>query len=350
MTTTSIEWTDKVWNPVTGCSHVSEGCRNCYAEREWVRLSANPKTVYYERDFTDVRCHEDRLLEPFSWKKRQRVFVNSMSDLFHPAVPFEFIDKVFAVMGLAIRHTFQVLTKRPERMVEYLSQANISATASLGVQISIFSGELPPQNRCFIWPFPNVWLGVSVEDQKTADARIPKLLECPTAIRFVSYEPALGPVDFREWTPIPGFRCPHDGAVCHHECKTECWRADTCGKLSTPGALIDWVIAGGESGPQARPSHPDWFRQVRDQCQSAGVPFFFKQWGEYLPGELIAGDPRPEPWRQYQDGSQAWRIVEWRAASKAELQRVLFSKVGKKKAGRLLDGVEHNQFPGVERV
>lgn len=228
----SIEWTDATWNSVTGCSKVSQGCKHCYAERIFNR-------PYPGRDFTDVRTHPDRLEWPLKWRgskqaksegRPSRIFVNSMSDLFHEKVPDEFIDKVFAVMAMAKQHTFQVLTKRPERMRAFLRNPYWGRSAAL----------------------PNVWLGVSVEDQPTADKRIPILLQTPAAIRFVSYEPAIGPVDFEQYT---GYRRMRDFKE------------------------LDWVIAGGESGPHARPSHPDWFRSVRDQCQAAGIPFLFKQWG-----------------------------------------------------------------------
>lgn len=228
MITTAIEWATQVWNPVTGCLWVSSGCANCYAERHWPRLAGNPATVYHGRKFTDVQTHPERLALP-NWRDPQRVFVNSMSDLFHNAVPDSFIDQVFQVMGKGrnARHTFMILTKRPERMREY------------------FGGRL-----CLDLdrpPAPNVWLGVSVEDQGTANVRIPELQGVPAAVRFISYEPAIGPVDFSDWFEKPWF------------------------------GRIDWVIAGGESGPKARPANPDWFRSVRDQCQASGVAFFMKQ-------------------------------------------------------------------------
>ena len=227
MTKTSIEWTDRVWNPVTGCSKVSQGCKNCYAETIADRF-------WGDRKFTDVRCHEDRLEQPLHWRKPSRVFVNSMSDLFHEDVPMSFLNRVFKVMTDCPQHTFQVLTKRPIRMLAYMSQRD----------------TIPP----------NVWLGVSVEDQATADERIPLLLQTPAAVRWISYEPSLGPLDFSQ--VIMG-----DG--------------DHLDTLYNDGedAGIDWVVCGGESGPHARPMHPDWARSVRDQCIAAGVPFFMKQMG-----------------------------------------------------------------------
>ena len=183
---TKIEWTERTWNPVSGCSKVSQGCKHCYAERMWPRLSA-PDQPYEGRVFTDVQCHPKRLTEPLHWRKPWMVFVNSMSDLFHEDVPTEFIDQVFAVMALAWPHTFQVLTKRPARMLEYLS--TVRQRAGNGKQwlvvdfadhdrvLGVFRGHE--------WPLPNVWVGVSVEDQATADERIPLLLQAPAAVRFV---------------------------------------------------------------------------------------------------------------------------------------------------------------------
>jgi protein gp37 len=180
----AIEWTDATWNPVTGCTKVSQGCKNCYAERDWARLSANPKSVYYLRKFTDVAVHPARLEAPLRWSKPRRIFVNSMSDLFHEVVPDAFLDKVFAVMALSQSHTFQVLTKRPHRMLKYLSQQPLARRRWEDEVRCMQAGEL---RGCSPPPvLPNVWLGVSVEDQTTADARIPLLLQTPAAVRWIS--------------------------------------------------------------------------------------------------------------------------------------------------------------------
>ena len=259
---TGIEWTDAVWNPVTGCTKVSAGCKNCYAERDFHR-------PYPGRDFTDVRCHPERLDWPLHRRKPLRIFVNSMSDLFHEQVSSEFIDQVLIVMASARRHTFQILTKRANRMLECLHNP------AMGGYIWDLANRKHGPFMGDLWPLPNVWLGVSVEDQKTADERVPLLLQTPAAVRFVSYEPALGLVDFER-----------GGFSLLSPCKSP------TGK-SWPG--LDWVIAGGESGPGARPSHPDWFRSVRDQCQAAGVPFFMKQITEK--GRKIPFDQWPEDLR-----------------------------------------------------
>lgn len=282
---TKIEWTNATWSPVTGCSKVSEGCKHCYAEREWARLSANPKTVYHGRKFTDVMFHPERLDQPLRWKKPRMIFVNSMSDLGHESIPLDFTDRVFGYMNMCRRHTFQILTKRPKRLREVV----LHALDEEGLSV-----------------FPNVWLGVSVEDQETADERIPLLLETPAAVRFVSYEPALGPVDLSRWVIHP---------------------------------RLDWVIAGGESGPKARPSHPDWFRAVRDQCQAAGIPFFFKQWGEWIPRDQ---DPN------FEMGTGLMRSCLAGDGKSGEVG--IWRRVGKKRAGRNLDGREWNEYPQTKEV
>jgi protein gp37 len=286
---TSIEWTDKVWNPVTGCTKVSQGCKNCYAERIFQR-------PYPGRAFTDVRMHPDRLDAPLNWRKPSRIFVNSMSDLFHEAVPFEFIERIYATMADANWHSFQILTKRPGRMLEF--------TKWQAGNDHISTAE---------WP-RNVWLGVSVEDQKTADERIPQLLDTPAVVRWISAEPLLGPMNIADY-------------VCHL-CKDKNERS---GWHDRP--TLDWVVVGGESGPQARPMHPDWARALRDQCQAAGVPFFFKQWGEWAPvmqteiTEGARGDGREDRVHRFEN--------------------CVVQRFGKRRTGALLDGCEWNEYPVV---
>lgn len=260
MNQTSIEWTDATWNPVTGCTKVSAGCKNCYAEGVANRW-------WKGRKFTDVRCHEDRLDQPLKWREPRRVFVNSMSDLFHDDVPLSFIAQVFDVMARATvacgrrhkheeecwtgePHTFQILTKRPERMLRVLNEELPRFMAES------MQGDCPLSVNAEVgnWPLPNVWLGVSVENQRAADERIPLLLETPAAVRFLSCEPLLGPIDLR----VAAFN-----------------GADSIESL----AGIDWVIVGGESGPGARPCDVSWIRSIVKQCKAAGVPAFVKQLG-----------------------------------------------------------------------
>ncbi len=301
-----IEWTGETWNPVIGCDKVSPGCKNCYAIRTaWIRLH-NPKmkeryagTVEKSEagniNWTgNINMVEEVLMKPLKTKKPTVFFVNSMSDLFHKNVPFEFIDKVFAVMALCPQHTFQVLTKRADRMYEYFNSAGRMGKIWHCARVNEL--RMGISNRFemeFSYPLPNVWLGVSVENEDVLKERIIYLADVPAAVRFLSCEPLLGPVDLWPWLQLT-----------HNK-----W-------TGKPGSIINWVICGGESGPGARPMHPDWARSLRDQCKRAGVPFFFKQWGEYSPGLVPGNGDEPE-----------------------------YFKVGKKVAGRLLDGVLHDEFP-----
>lgn len=284
MSVTSIEWTDRTWNPVRGCSRVSEGCRHCYAERVAARFSGGRETAGVDEDgpfvgregpfvgFAEMHHGEPRwtgrvelvpskLDEPLRWRKPCRVFVNSMSDLFHESLPDEAIDQVFAVMALAPQHTFQVLTKRPKRMLDYLRSKPPGRKVLVGGKLHPGTALAPHE-----WPLPNVWLGVSVEDQETANERVPLLLETPAAVRFVSYEPALGPADFERWM--------HD---------SDCLASEVPFCIcSTPREVaVDWIIVGGESGPGARPFDVAWARSTIAQCEAAGVACFVKQLGSY---------------------------------------------------------------------
>lgn len=319
MTDTKIEWADKVWNPVIGCTAVSPGCANCYAVSMAHRHASNPKlgdtyhglTVKHPNGIVgwsgQVKCLSERLKQPLRWKQPSRIFVNSMSDIFHPDVPDKFIDKVFAVMAQAQHHVFQVLTKRPQRMREYFSEIEFR-TEMVGIQAEHISGfdrfiwhDDDSGNADPRWPFPlkNVWLGTSVENQATADERIPLLLQTPAAVHWISAEPLLGPV-----------------TIGH----------DYLPSMESFGNTLDWVVCGGESGPNARPMHPDWARGLRDQCKAADVPFFFKQWGEWSPyGKFIDTQHGKEMTREWTGGGSV--------------------RVGKTKAGCLLDGVEHKEFP-----
>ncbi len=301
---TKIEWADKVWNPVVWCTPISEGCRNCYAKPIFERFHPGEK-------FFEVKCLEYRLDQPLHWKKPARVFVNSMSDLFHPDVPGDFIGQVWYRMAHAHRHNFLILTKRPARMREWVDH---------------FLTE------CLSGVFQNIWLGVTAENQQAADERIPFLLETPAAVRFVSVEPMLGAVNLEKYLQYPPF----------HEHYKMTW-----GVKEAIG--VDWVICGGESGPKARPMHPDWARGLRDQCVDAGVPFFFKQWGEWerlddhRGIEWMFSNPKTGFFAEnHPDDTE---FVCGGASSHGQHM----VKVGKKSAGRLLDGREWNDFPEVEK-
>lgn len=262
-----IEWTGKTWNPIVGCSVVSPGCTNCYAMKDAWRFHHNSATPHYRDTAKRVNgkavwtgkvalAPDHILLEPLRRKKPTTWFVNSMGDLFHEDVPDEWIDRVFAIMALCPSQSLQVLTKRSARMRKYVSNATtrgrIAEARLVNLLRGIGNGD-PDQEMQ--WPLPNVWLGVSTEDQKRADERIPDLLATPAAVRFISAEPLIGPIKLKE---VLGGD----------------WLAS--GKSGERRGL-DLVIVGGESGKGARPMHPDWARALRDQCASAGVPFFMKQ-------------------------------------------------------------------------
>lgn len=275
---TGIEWTDATWNPVTGCTEVSPGCDHCYAKTFAERWRGTPGH-YFENGF-DVQRRPGKLDLPLRWKKPRRIFVNSMSDLFHADVDDDYIIDVFVIMAMTPRHTFQVLTKRHARMRSLLSGEGFYDDVLARLEI-----VKHPETAYVHWPLPNVWLGVSTENQQWADIRIPALLDTPAAVRFISAEPLLGPIDL---TPN-GYLSPDE--------------------FDRPG--IAWVIVGGESGPGARMMSPDWARDLRDECQNADVPFLFKQWGEWAP-----------------------------INDKDTMQRV-----GKHRAGRELDGRTWDQYP-----
>jgi protein gp37 len=278
-TTTSIEWTDRTWNPVTGCTKVSAGCDHCYAETLHERFNG-------KGSFATVTVHPDRITAPLSWRKPARVFVNSMSDLFHADITDDVIASIWATMSLAQEHTFQVLTKRHARMRSLLNSDRFWARVDAALRARGGAYPLDLLGKAL----PNVWLGVSVEDQSWASIRIPALLETPAAVRWISAEPLLGPLWLEEPYLNPGLECP---------CETG---ARFC------NSTLDWVVVGGESGPGARPMDPAWARQIRDDCTANSVPFLFKQWGAHD------------------------------ATGK---------RVGKKAAGRELDGRTYDAYPDV---
>ncbi|MBP6818293.1 MAG: phage Gp37/Gp68 family protein [Ferrovibrio sp.] len=344
----SIEWTDATWNPVRGCTRVSEGCRNCYAEIMAARFSKPGQwghgiatMVKLPDGKTDHRWTgaiawaDSQVMLPLQWTRPRRIFVNSTSDLFHDQVKEEWLDHIFAVMMLSPQHTFQILTKRPDRMAMYMTAPRRSANIARAVVdmaiadpsllkrdpwpvASIGDIDLPDDIEMAYWPLPNVWLGTSVEDQASFNDRYPHLLETPAAVRFISAEPLLGPITLDN-LPVP---------------------------------RPDWVICGGESGPGARPMHPDWARSLRDQCAAANVPFFFKQWGEWAPevgavdGWSIDDDPETSrfPHRDWEgDHFGTPYTRQWMD----DVDDDTVSRIGKKAAGRLLDGREHSDFPAV---
>jgi protein gp37 len=361
-----IEWTDATWNPTAGCWPVSPGCLNCYAGREAARLATNPKLFgKYEgtAEWKDGRARWTNVVRewpsaleiPLRWKRPRQIFVDSMSDLFHEGFSNEYIAAVFGVMAATPWHTYQVLTKRAERLPEWFAWHAAEAERDGEAWIPIMRAaceRLPTDlaerlqeegiardgtSATEPWPLPNVWLGVSVEDQQRADERLPHLLRTPAAVRWVSAEPLLGPVDFESDSGTIGDRgnrvlrqafgyprmlwaCPTCDGTRYAETDPVARPCSACGGT---GVGLRWVVVGGESGPRARPMHPDWARSLRDQCVTAGVPFLFKQWGAWAPDDR---DKPPDITLTNMDGQQ-------------------MAEVGKKAAGRELDGVTWDQYP-----
>jgi protein gp37 len=298
-TNTQIEWADKTWSPVVGCTQISPGCAHCYAlvahnRRHKAYLAGKMQSMpQYAKPFSVVQTIEDRLDAPLSWRKPQHVFVNSQSDLFHEDIGESFIASVFAVMALADRHTFKVLTKRPKRMRAMLNDDTFRDLILDEVQqfwdrsrwvrdrdaryepesiesYGDFCSWLDREN----WPLRNLWLGVSVENQRWADERIPLLLQTPAAVRFLSCEPLLGPVD------VTPYVTTFDGVLCCPKCGFRTNRFSRCPNDNAtlgPDVSIDWVITGMESGKGARPAEHAWVRSLRDQVVGAGKKFMWKQ-------------------------------------------------------------------------
>ncbi len=300
---TSIEWTDKTWNPVTGCTKVSPGCDNCYAEAITNRFKRGP--------FEEIVLHPERLRQPWHWRKPRMIFTCSMSDLFHPKVPFDFVHCVRSTMaGPCAHHTFQVLTKRPGRMAYFANE---------------YIDPIQINKEVQGWP-SNVWAGTSVESAKYLP-RLDVLARVPAGVRFVSCEPLLGPLDLRPWLSA---RVPCEG-YCSCDQYFDVAHGERC--MSPLSGSLQWVIVGGESGPRARPIHPQWVRDIRDQCEEAGVPFFFKQWGEWEPqGQHLKPAER----------SDFRHVHKWPDA--VGVCRVSY-RIGKKAAGAVLDGREHREIP-----
>jgi len=372
---TGIEWTDSTWNPIAGCSIISPGCTNCYAMQQAARIQRMTPDSHYVGTTRVVHGNpvwtgkiatapNHILFAPLAWQKPRRIFVNSMSDLFHENVSDEQIAVIFGIMALAHRHTFIILTKRSARMRKWFEQDFGLSPAALVISDMYvthpaIAGRWPLTAERALgvgqrgWPLPNVWLGVSAEDQKRWDERVPDLAATPAAIRLVSVEPMLGPIktgftrapkpdDYSGWTG--------DGPIDH--------------VITTRGQSIHWVICGGEGGPNSRPMHFLWERQLREQCATAGVAYFRKQWGEWAPVSAMSDaamdecyEPLPEgvdPERRrrckvpctvmHYDGSM--HDVTAPRAFEAGNHAMTMFKIGKKKAGHLIDGVgEHRAWP-----
>ncbi len=326
-----IEWTDATWNPITGCSPVSEGCENCYAKRE-AEGRLRGRCGYDKDEPFKVTLHPDKLDQPLRWTKPRRIFVCSMGDLFHEDVPRAWIEDVFNVILECRQHTFLILTKRPDRM--RLLMKSIEAGSACNFWVGDESGA-DWVTQSFAETLPHVWLGVTAENQARADERIPVLLDTPAAVRFVSVEPMLGPVDLAltrsdrkqyilgETKHFPGV------------------------EYSREKSLIDWVICGGETGQNARPMHPDWGRNLRDQCTAVKVPFFFKQWGEWAPVyDRDKEDPDCRNCDLVVSRSPKGRWMNLTGGHGFHGERVVrIDRLGKKAAGRLLDGRTWDEYP-----
>lgn len=310
-----IEWTDATWSPVTGCTKESPGCKHCWAKHEVVtRWSHNPASIWFGREFEDVQCHEDKLDQPLHWRKPRRIFVCPRSDLFHEDVSDPFIDRVFAVMMLSPQHTYQVLTKRAKRMRDYLlagGRAGGILYYARNSELGYWGGadRMPARS----WPPKNVWLGVSTENRELYKTRVTYLAATAWPVRFVSFEPLLGDI----------------------------------GDLMLDGIFegaYQWGIGGGESGPNARPSRLEWYRSLRDQHAAAGVAYFHKQNGEWIECETeVLSEP---PGRVvYPLDGKSIELIDGRSYKTIEAHGTEFVRVGKRAAGRLLDGREHSEFP-----
>jgi protein gp37 len=302
MGTTSIEWATKSWNPVTGCTPISEGCEHCYAKRMSARMAG--RCGYPKDESFRVTFHQDKLLEPFKWRKPQRVFVGSMTDLFHSDITDRQRDWIFQIIGLLPQHTFMVLTKRPAEMLRYFFGDRLQEEEGYtnGIIADMCSDRYwryqtdlmnikylrPTYPDGWQWPLPNLWLGVTAENQARADERIPILLQIPAAVRFVSVEPMLGPVNFMQNNDVRG--------VQFHDYSLGPWLQDIAdNRVGAPGVTwkqidenhkvlvpkiyrkLNWVIAGPETGPHARPCKREWVAGLYEQCRAAGVPFFDKR-------------------------------------------------------------------------
>ncbi|MDR7220325.1 phage Gp37/Gp68 family protein [Aminobacter aminovorans] len=337
-----IEWTDATWQPITGCAVISPGCTNCYAMKlAGTRLKHLPSRVGLTRDSKagpvwngQVRFNEQWLDQPLRWRRPRKIFVVAHGDLFAEQVPDEWIDRVFAIMALSPHHIFQVLTKRPDRMRKYLAASRASRVAVEALEVTLLERLTNPNSTvgssCVVkgdirhlatWPLPNVWLGVSVEDQPRANERrepVQSLAEMGW-LTWVSYEPAIGPVAWNGWD------------------------------------FLRWIVSGGESGD--RPTHPDWHRHTRDFSAVHGIPYLFKQWGSWAPGEWafdlddhlhFLPDDDHVPVKGLDDHERAKERMIWSDNARTPEGRG-YLNVGKKAAGRLLDGVEHNAMPEAAR-
>ncbi|MHB8928922.1 MAG: phage Gp37/Gp68 family protein [Bacillota bacterium] len=323
------QYWDVSWNPVTGCTPDFD----CW-ERCWARLMARR---FGDKAFRPT-CHPERLDQPLHWHKPRTIFVALTGDLFNEAIPDRFIDRVFAVMALCPQHTFLVLTKRAERMMHYFQP--IGGTTRYDWVFCAVGRQLNRSTiRGFNWPLPNVVLMTSISTQEDAEKRLPFLLRTPAAMRGVSVEPMLEAIDL---TNVCVSRTV-EGEDFINALYLEDWTPEEAREAFGDGYLppLDWVICGGEAGPGARPCHPDWIRGLRDQAKAAGVPFYFKQWGEWVtegqsPEDIVLPGWSWCPWAEKDEDGEYTRG-----------DQTAVYKVGKRAAGRLLDGAEYSEMPAL---
>jgi protein gp37 len=376
-------WWTKRWNPITGCTKCSPACDNCYAERLHTQrhkalLTGKHMPECYAEPFDHVRFLPERLVDPLHWRKPQRVFPCNMSDIFHAEIDDRRRDLMFGAMAMATQHVFTPLTKRWERMAEYMGGADIIERIARACG-QRWGDDAYHHIAALSWPLPNVWLGATIWDQASADRAVPILLSTPAAKRFVSVEPMLGPVDVAPYLPGSyecALTCGHrEGASSRPEVRClecgfqgldtyEVWGdgnteiCPKCGNVDAPEPVcpecgtgmvqehpdtqyLDWVICGGETGANARPMHPDWPRSLRDQCQDAGVPFFFKQWGEWAPGEE---DGKHDHINITTSGAD-WDKLPMEELSREMIRAKSMLRVGNRRAGRVLDGRTWEEVP-----
>jgi protein gp37 len=323
MDRSKIEWCDATWNIFSGCTSVSDGCENCYARgiAQW-----QPSSHQEGKDFSEVVFHQDRLDVPLRWRKPRKIFVNSMSDIFHEQAVHDhpsWIAAVFAAAALAPRHTFMLLTKRPHLAVKWFEDYLRNDPAGvMALAFERYYGTTEPDASGMIhnavekhWPLPNVWLGATVESDKYA-FRIDDLGKCPAVVRFVSHGPALGSIF---WSKN---------------------RLDA----------IDWLITEGETGRNARPMHPEWAINDRDQCQKAKIPFFFKQWGVWAPRSIHLQKPKIKNTKfgvlNIDGNFHPWELGKGQDIDPVTNDAYMV-RVGKKHSGRLLEGQEYSEFPEI---
>jgi protein gp37 len=376
-----IEWTDATWNVTSGCTKCSPGCNNCYALRDSWRMANNPnpkiqtpflgtvEKVYGNGELRwtgKINLNYDKLKQPIMWVKSRNIFVNSLSDLFHPDVPFDYIDKVIGVMAVSQPHTFQVVTKRLDRALTYMNGVNAERIAEAMRDVTPW-GDPDKKYQWMVnrintaWPLPNVWFLATCCNQEEAERNIGTLLQIPAAIRGVSIEPMLGSIDLvelnilKEDAPLLRYNALKGEAHFSFGDGGDAVFDKNCDDKPLARGKLDWVICGGETGKNARPMNPKWGRDLRDQCKGANIPFFFKSWGEFVPhtinqiahkehaGQMVPYTTVSSTDRKWLGKTRYWCIPFDANDDYRDID--VMERVGKKAAGHLIDSEEWRQFP-----